>query len=394
MADIFLSYSREDSGRADAMVQALKAVGWSVWFDRYTPTARKWANILESELERARCVVMLWSDHAMDSDWVRKEGIAGLDRAVLVPVRIRESDIPDVFGSIQFADLTSWDGDPAAPAFTELVQSIRNQMLPHCRMRFDSLFEPRLDDLKDLYEAYLHVTERLGCVPALGRFQDPSTPDGQRRLHRAVASLQVSIEWDSTLSNWFANSPARETILERIGRIERHIPLIWLRLLSYSGPFFSSVSSPRTHANFLSFASMMFFHEMFGTLRLVGQHMGIPSPLTAAQLSFPRWEGTISAFFEDSDEIAMAYVTHIDNSPLRTEEVFYGPKYRSQIAYGRSLRNFPFTEPVWLERYVVPQRELRLAVEGSTQHTVYGGNARIRKVTDLNGNDLPPLFDV
>ena len=213
LADIFLSYSRKDSSRADAVVQALKALGWSVWFDRYTPTAGKWVNIIESELERARCVVILWSDDAMESDWVRREGIAGLDRAVLVPVRIRESYIPDVFGSIQFADLTSWDGDRAAPAFTELVQSIRNQMLPHCRISFESLFQPRLDDLKDLSEAYLHVTERLGCVPAPGRFHPPSTPDGQRRMHRAVASLQVSIEWDSTLSNYFLITHKRQPAL-------------------------------------------------------------------------------------------------------------------------------------------------------------------------------------
>src|SRR5262245_37751864 len=231
MADIFLSYPREDSGRANAMVQALKAVGWSVWFDRNLPIASKWADIIESELERARCVVMLWSAHAAESDWVRNEGVAGLDRAVLVPVRIRESDIPDVFGSIQFADLTSWDGDPAAPAFTELVKSIRNQMLPHCKIGFDSPIHPRPGDLKDLYDAYLHVSDRLGCVPSQGLFRDPSTEEEQRRLHRAVASLQVSIEWDSMLSNWFSNSPSRATILEMIGRIERHIPLIWLRML-------------------------------------------------------------------------------------------------------------------------------------------------------------------
>jgi hypothetical protein len=46
------------------------------------------------------------------------------------------------------------------------------------------------------------------------------------------------------------------------------------------------------------------------------------------------------------------------------------------------MRDVPYAEPVW--RYVMPQRE-RLALEGSIQDVVYGGNARVRKVVDLNG---------
>ena len=99
MADIFLSYAREDTDCAGTMVRAMNGAGLSVWFDRYTPTASNWEDILKRELEKARCVVMLWSDHATTSHWVREEGMAGLERAVLVPVRVGESDIPDAFGS-------------------------------------------------------------------------------------------------------------------------------------------------------------------------------------------------------------------------------------------------------------------------------------------------------
>src|SRR6202008_423707 len=87
MADIFLSYAREDSNCAAAVIQALeKAEGWSIWYDRHIRPASEWSSVLETELERARCVVMLWSKYAGLSDWVLKEGMAGLDRAVLVPV--------------------------------------------------------------------------------------------------------------------------------------------------------------------------------------------------------------------------------------------------------------------------------------------------------------------
>src|SRR5215831_11186815 len=393
VADIFLSYAREDSSWAATMAQAFENAGWSVWWDSTIGTASKWMRVVESELERARCVVMLWSDHAMQSDWVRREGMAGLDRDVLIPVRIRESEIPEVFGSIQFANLITWNGDQSAPSFMELLQSIRCGMLPSCRIRFDSLFQPNLEDLNNLYNAYLQVAYRLGFMPVPGHFQSPSSPDEKRRLHRTVASVQVSIEWDSALANGFASSPARETLSNEATRIERHVPLIWLRLLAYSGPFFSSVSSPQSHLNFLRFASLRFFHHMFGAMRSVDPRIQIVPPLTAVQLSFPRWEGAIDALFEDSDEIAAAYVTHLDDIPLIEEEIFYAPKYLSQRAYGKSLSKFPYTQPLWLERYVVPQRELRLALEGSTLETVYKGNATIRKVVDLNGRDIQPLYD-
>lgn len=351
-------------------------------------------HVLDSELERARCVVMLWSDHATQSDWVRKEGMSALNRDVLVPIRITKAEPPREFETIQFADLNLWDGNEAAPAFTDLLLSIRHQMLPQCRIRFESLFRPQWEDLKDLYSAYLKIADRLGFMPLPNQFRPPSSADERRRLHRTVASLQVSIEWDPLLTDWLRKSPAHENLLNEVTRIERHVPLIWLRMLDYSGPFFSSVASPHSHANFLGFASLRFFHQMYNSIRFKGQTVKIPPPLTDAQLSFPRWEGAISAFFDDADDIAAAYVTHLDDVPLGVEEIFYGPKSHLQRAYGMSLRKFPYTDPLWLERYVIPERELRFALEDPTQGERYLGNARIRKVVNLNNKDLPALYDL
>jgi hypothetical protein len=51
---------------------------------------------------------MLWSAHAMKSRNVQREGRAGFERAALVPVLLSKAQIPRAFGSIQFADLTTW----------------------------------------------------------------------------------------------------------------------------------------------------------------------------------------------------------------------------------------------------------------------------------------------
>lgn len=379
--------------RAVAMSRALTEAGLSVWFDRDIPTASRWEHEITRELEQARCVLMLWSHHALMSNWVRREGLAGLERAVLVPIRMEDCDIPNEFGSIQFADLTSWNGSTSATELTEVLRCVRSQMSPRSQIAFESLLEVRIDDIEALYDAYLAMAERLGCSPAPGRFEPPQCPDEQRRLHRAVASLQVSINWHPILKRWYSDPTRHNSFIDFARRVERHIPLLWLRVLSYCGPFFSgNASGPKTHVNFLRFASIKLFHAMVWQAKAAGQQMDIPPPLTEAELGFPRWEGCLAGVFDELDEVACGYVTHIDDHPLPREEVFYGPKHRLQLAYGKSLQNALYTEPLWLERYLIPQRELRIALEGSSEHTEYLGNVRIRKITDLNGVDIEPIY--
>ena len=394
MADVFVSYSREDSELAVSIVDALNKAGLSVWIDRHIPTASRWEREIARELEQARCVVMLWSRYAQTSEWVRKEGLSGLERAVLVPTRMGDCDIPNEFGEFQFADLTAWNGSSSAPEFQDLLQCVRSQMSPRCQIAFDSAIAVRMDDVANLYDAYLHMAKRLDRLKAPDTFSPPRSSDERRALWRAVAPLQVVVEWHPALQSGFESSTRRENLLDIRRRIERHIPLLWLRMLSYCGPFYlGNVSGPRTHAKFIEFASLSLFHSMVWEARAEGWQTKLPLPLTEATLAHPRWEECLNVMLDNPDEVARGYVTHIDDCPLPREEVFYGPKYRLRRAYGRSLRNVPFTDPLWLEQYLIPQRELRLAQEGASEQTEYGGNARLRKITDLNGADIEPLYN-
>lgn len=392
MADIFLSYSRKDSDQALLMVRALEQQGWTVWFDRHIPGASKWEDVLNRELETARCVVMLWSTHAKESEWVRREGEMALQRVALVPVLIQSAEIPELLGSIQFVNLMTWKGNPAEPEFQELVRAVRDQMLPRCVIGFESLMKPRIDDLKRMYDAFFEITTRIVGPSPAGHFTPPSTPEQKRTFTRAISSLQVSIEWDSALSSWIASDPDRQVWLDNIMRIERHMPQIWLRLQKYTSPFFNdgNGTGARIYSNFLGFASLRFFHRFVNAAWRKGERVEIPRPLTDEQLSYPRWEGAISSFFDNSDEIVCAYVTHLDDSILPREEVFYGPKYRTLRSYERTQSQSLFAEPIWYEQYMIPQRELNIALSGATIDIEYEGNARIRKVTDLDGNDLHP----
>ena len=73
MADIFLSYTEQDRDAVRRLAETLQSVGWSVWWDRRIPAGMTWRSVLERELQQMRCMVVLWSRHSVQSDWVCEE---------------------------------------------------------------------------------------------------------------------------------------------------------------------------------------------------------------------------------------------------------------------------------------------------------------------------------
>ena len=88
MADIFLSYAREDREKAAALVHALKTQGWSVWWDMDIPAGMRWGEVIDTELARARCVIVLWSEQSIQSNWIHEEAYVALERGILLPVLV------------------------------------------------------------------------------------------------------------------------------------------------------------------------------------------------------------------------------------------------------------------------------------------------------------------
>jgi hypothetical protein len=108
VADIFVSYAREDRETASSLVDVLASRRWAVFWDHHIPTGKSFDRVIEQELDAARCVIVLWSRHSVASDWVRAEAREGARRQILHPVQIDETTLPLEFRHLQTANLSSW----------------------------------------------------------------------------------------------------------------------------------------------------------------------------------------------------------------------------------------------------------------------------------------------
>jgi hypothetical protein len=70
MADIFLSYANVDLRRVQPLIQALAQHGWSVWWDQTILPGQIYSRVIQKALDEARCVVVVWSQRSVASDWV------------------------------------------------------------------------------------------------------------------------------------------------------------------------------------------------------------------------------------------------------------------------------------------------------------------------------------
>lgn len=134
MSDIFISYATEDRPPAEMLANALYELGWSVWWDRELRAGSRFEDVIEQELGKACCVVVLWSGTLMVSGWVRDEAREGNRRKILVPALIERVQPPMGFRGVHTADLTHWRGEPGALAFQTLCLGIR----AHVRVKRDA----------------------------------------------------------------------------------------------------------------------------------------------------------------------------------------------------------------------------------------------------------------
>ncbi len=133
MADIFLSYKKEDVADARRLVAAFEKAGFSVWWDdRITPQG-SWDETIEEEISAAKAVVVVWTPLSVKSDWVRTEAHFASTKKVMVPILLRPCTIPLAFSLTQAVDLTKWDGSEDHRNWRKCLIWVRDLVQSHAR---------------------------------------------------------------------------------------------------------------------------------------------------------------------------------------------------------------------------------------------------------------------
>jgi hypothetical protein len=130
MSDVFVSYKHGDEARVHSLVSALEAEGLSVWWDRSLVAGENWQAEIESRLDAAKCVIVVWTRESvgLSGVFVRDEARRGGARGVLIPVLLDKVTPPLGFGETQAIDLTHWKSNRRDAFFRDLVGAVKSKM--------------------------------------------------------------------------------------------------------------------------------------------------------------------------------------------------------------------------------------------------------------------------
>lgn len=120
---VFVSYARPDEPLAERVAAGLRTKGYEVWRDDELPAHRAFSEVIEERLRDASAVVVLWSDAAAKSQWVRAEADTARNSAKLIQAQLDGVLPPIPFNQIHCADLREWDGSDTA-GWRKLLASI------------------------------------------------------------------------------------------------------------------------------------------------------------------------------------------------------------------------------------------------------------------------------
>jgi hypothetical protein len=126
---VFISYKREEAPAAERLRDALVEEGFDVWWDEDLQCGQAWAERIDQAVREAACVIVLWSERAVASQWVKYEAAQAMAREVYAPCRIELVELGSPYDRIQATDLIGWKGDPDHAGLHNLLQRV-DELVP------------------------------------------------------------------------------------------------------------------------------------------------------------------------------------------------------------------------------------------------------------------------
>ena len=133
IALIFISYAREDEAVVRPLAEGVQQAGFDVWWDTALGGGEALRRSIEEQLQRSDVILVVWSKRAKLSRWVLDEAEMGVQRGVLLPVRIDATLPPLGFGGFNTLNFAAWGGDFNAQEWRNLLTCDLHDLERHRR---------------------------------------------------------------------------------------------------------------------------------------------------------------------------------------------------------------------------------------------------------------------
>jgi TIR domain len=92
VADIFISYSKQEPQPTQEVAAYLKSEGYSVWWDTNLTSGEIFREVIDRELNAAKAVIVIWTAHSVASNWVLAEADHADRAKKLITLRTKDLD--------------------------------------------------------------------------------------------------------------------------------------------------------------------------------------------------------------------------------------------------------------------------------------------------------------
>lgn len=111
MADIFISYKRDERQAVESIATKLRELGLVVWFDASMSAGETFNSEIDREARNAKAILVCWSPTARESRWVIAEAMIGFEKDNLAACYVAGPDgfsPPTPFNTSHAEDLRAW----------------------------------------------------------------------------------------------------------------------------------------------------------------------------------------------------------------------------------------------------------------------------------------------
>lgn len=124
MSEVFISYSRDNQDVVRRLAEAVKGLGYDVWWDDQLPPHLAYGDVIAQKVGGAKAAIVVWSANAAASEWVRAEADMARNQRKLIQTTIDGSEPPMPFNQLHYVSLADWNGEQDHPGWAKVKESL------------------------------------------------------------------------------------------------------------------------------------------------------------------------------------------------------------------------------------------------------------------------------